>query len=243
MRYLLLFIVILIYSDGLGQQQWAINDTLAVKGQLIYEDDFADSSDRWVVEQMPGGTAEFSDGQLEIEDAKGCTVWLREKLHAPILIEYDAVVIDAGGPHDRVSDLNCFWLATDSSHPHDFFARSSQRHGKFNHYDSLRLYYVGLGGHHNTKTRFRRYRGDGNKPLLPENDLSEARYLITPNAVNHIRIVVYDNIVQYYRNDELVFDFFDPAPYGEGYFGIRTVDNHMTVDNFKVYHLDALDDQ
>ncbi len=35
----------------------------------------------------------------------------------------------------------------------------------------------------------------------------------------------------------LVFDFEDPEPYHEGYFGIRTYKNHMRVDNLKVYRL------
>jgi Domain of unknown function (DUF6250) len=32
--------------------------------------------------------------------------------------EYQAAAVSAGGPNDRVSDLNCFWMATDR-HSHD----------------------------------------------------------------------------------------------------------------------------
>ena len=203
--------------------------------KLLHEENFDSGMSNWVVEQMPGGTVQVSNAAMEIIDVAGCTVWYAKKLTAPLTIEYDAIVIDQDGPQDRVSDLNCFWLATDAEHPENFFATSENRKGKFKNYDGLQLYYVGLGGHHNTKTRFRRYTGTGDKPLLAEHDLSDPEYLILPNTVNHIKIVVFHSTVQYYRNDKLIFDFHDAAPYASGYFGIRTVNNHMTIDNFKVY--------
>src|SRR4051812_4297509 len=69
--------------------------------------------DAWVVEQTPGGTVTARDGAIEIEDAAGCTVWFREKVTAPVAISYDVTVVARGGPHDRVSDVNCFWMAAD----------------------------------------------------------------------------------------------------------------------------------
>ncbi|MGF1637856.1 MAG: DUF6250 domain-containing protein [Cyclobacteriaceae bacterium] len=116
----------------------------------------------------------------------------------------------------------------------------NHRDGKFSQYDSLQLYYVGLGGHYNTKTRFRRYSGDGNKPLLPEHDLSDHETLILPNVQTKIRIIVYDQIIQYYKNGQLIFNYLDEQPYGSGHFGFRTVNNHMTIDNFKIYALKKL---
>jgi hypothetical protein len=121
----------------------------------------------WHVEQLPGGTVRFQNDEIEIEDAEGCTVWLREKLAAPLEITYDVTVVARGGPQDRVSDLNCFWLASDPKAPTTL---PTGRSGRFSDYDSLRLYYVGMGGNNNTTTRFRRYLGDGTKPLLPDHD-------------------------------------------------------------------------
>jgi hypothetical protein len=62
-----------------------------------------------------------------------------------------------GGPNDQVSDLNVFWMATnrDGTEPMSPF-----RGGRFEAYNDLRTYYVGLGGNRNTTTRFRRYIGD-----------------------------------------------------------------------------------
>ena len=110
----------------------------------------------WVVEQMPGGTVAVRDGALVVEDAEGCTVWWREKLTAPVEITYYVTVVSAGGPHDRVSDLNCFWMARDAGSSAAPFARRPARTGKFSDYDSLETYYVGCGGNENSTTRFRR---------------------------------------------------------------------------------------
>lgn len=118
-------------------------------------------------------------------------------------------------------------------HPH--------RAGKFSQYDSLKLYYVGLGGHNNTKTRFRRYTGNGQKPLLPAHDLSDEAYLIVPNVPNRIRIIVYNSTIQYWRNDQLIFDVHDASPYDSGYFAVRTVNNHLIIDDFDVYELSKTD--
>jgi len=203
---------------------------------ILHQEDFDGDLSQWAVEQQPGGTVAIIDGKLEIEDAAGCTVWFRPKLDGPIMIEYVATMIDEGGPNDRVSDLNCFWMAIDPENPDDILADTG-RNGLFSNYDSLRLYYVGLGGHNNTKTRFRRYVGDGSRPLLPEHDLSGSQYMNTANTPALIQIVADGSTIQYYRDGELIFDFEDSEPYTEGWFGLRTVNNHMTVDNFRVYRI------
>ncbi|MCJ8165738.1 DUF6250 domain-containing protein [Pontibacter sp. E15-1] len=219
-----------------------LTDDLTVKAELIHSEDFTEGIGNWKVEQMPDGSVYHKDGKLEVNDAGGCTVWFAEKLQGPLMIEYDAYVIKEDGEFDRASDLNCFWMATDSNNPDNLFAKSDFRSGSFPNYDSLSLYYVGMGGHDNTKTRFRRYTGNGEKPLLPEHDLSDSVYLIKPNTVKHIRLIAFDDVIQYYRNDTLIYDYRDPNPYTEGHFGLRTVHNHMTLDNFKVYKLAAVAD-
>jgi len=188
----------------------------------------------WVVEQQAGGKVYFKNNTLEIIDAKGCTVWYNQKLEAPIQIDYDVIVIDSAGVYDRVSDLNCFWMANDPMHPNDFFYNSTFRAGKFNNYHSLTQYYVGYGGHNNSKTRFRRYNGDVNRPLLPEHDLSDAEFLLTPNINIHITIQVKNNTTSYIKDGKTIFLIKDDALYNSGYFGFRTVNNHMLIKNFSV---------
>tara|TARA_R110001606_G_scaffold399261_1_gene582846 strand:- start:9192 stop:9890 length:699 start_codon:yes stop_codon:yes gene_type:complete len=195
------------------------------------------NTEHWVIEQQPLGTTFIQNDILEIIDAKGCTVWFKHKLKGNIKISYDATVIDNGGPHDRVSDLNCFWMATDPQNPKDFFKNSKFRAGRFSNYHNLKLYYVGYGGHDNTKTRFRRYKGTADRPLLKEHDLSDRKFMITANKKMHIEILVDGNKTTYSRNGEIVFNVHDPEPYTEGYFGFRTLNNHMKIENFSVSKL------
>jgi hypothetical protein len=147
-------------------------------------------------------------------------------------------MVKQGGPNDRASDLNCFWMATDPSHPEDFFAGSKERGGNFKKYDDLRLYYVGYGANENVTTRFRRYpRARNDEGLSPQYDLAEAKYMNVPNKVVKVQIVADGDKIQFYRDGERIFDFTDSQPYREGWFGFRTVRNHMTLDNFRVYRL------
>lgn len=204
--------------------------------ELIYQDPFDGDLSQWVIEQAPGGTADLVDGTLVINDAKGCTIWFKEKLSGAIMIEYDATLISEGGEFDRVSDLNCFWMAIDPETPDDLFS-NKERGGLFQNYDYLRLYYVGYGANKNTTTRFRRYPGGGERPCLPEHDLRDKKFLHTPNETITIQIISDGETIQYLRDGEVVFDFEDKAPFTEGWFGFRTVRNHLHIDNFKVYRL------
>lgn len=234
--YILIQTAFLFVACNQSQKIVEIKDVSA-QCEFIVEDNFNSNLSNWIIEQREGGTASIKDGQFDIDDFAGCTAWFNQKFEGNVMIEYDALVIDQGGDNDRVSDLNCFWMAKDIYNPNDFFATSDTRNGKFQNYHNLQLYYVGLGGHDNTKTRFRRYEGGGERPCLPEHDLDDPNYLINANKVNKIRLIVFKDIVQYYFNGQLVFDYLDDKPYKEGYFGIRTYKNHLTIDNFKVYKL------
>lgn len=203
---------------------------------LLVSDDFDRSLDLWSAELEKGGTVQARDGKLEIDVPGGCTVWLKQKLEGPILVEYEATVIKAGGPDDRVGDLNCFWMARDARSPDDIFA--TRRSGAFADYDQLRCYYVGLGGNANTTTRFRRYIGEkGNRPILPEHDLSAREFMLVPNVAQKIQLIAAGQEIAYYRDGRRLFAYRDPAPYTSGWFAFRTTWNHMAVRNFHVYAL------
>jgi len=213
-------------------------------GALLASDDFEKDLSQWVVEQTSHGTTRLMEGQLEIDDGAGpndkggCTVWFRQKLVGPVLIEYEATMIQQGGPNDRVSDLNCFWMASDPKHPDDLFAGSAERAGKFSQYDSLRLYYVGYGANGNVTTRFRRYPGDGTRPLDPgKGELLDPKFMNVPNRTVKIQLIADGQRVQFLRDGELIFDLTDPSPFRDGWFGLRTVRNRMKVDNFRVHRL------
>ncbi len=204
--------------------------------KILYNNVLNDS-ENWVVEQQPGGQTIFSNEGLEVIDADGCTIWFKNPLEAPVKISYDITIIDQGGQYDRVSDMNCLWMANDPRNPDDFFKASRERAGHFPNYHHFTGYYVGYGGHHNGKTRFRRYNGNVDRPLLPEHDLSDKQFMITANKKMRIEIIVKDTFTSYSRDGELIYEVNDSQPYTKGYFGFRTVNNHMKIENFEVRRL------
>ncbi len=215
-------------SDSL-EQQFSI-------GKQLYSDDFETDSGQWVSELEKGGSIAPGGGKLDIDVPAGASVWFKPMLRGAILIQYEATVIKAGGSNDRVSDLNCFWMARDFRNPDDLFAVA--RTGKFEDYNRLLTYYVGLGGNGNSTTRFRRYIGDPVlRPLLPQYDLRGSENMITPNVGQLIQLVACDQIVQYYRDGHRIFDFHDGLPYTSGWFAFRTTKNHMEIRHFRVFML------
>jgi hypothetical protein len=197
-------------------------------GKLLYSDDFRHGLSRWSVELEKPGRVEATNGVLLLDVPAGATVWFRPELSGPIRIEYQAMMVQRGGPNDRVSDLNCFWMAS-NVHP---------RTGRFAEYNDLRAYYVGQGGNGNTTTRFRRYIGDAElRPLLPEHDLSAKDVMLTPNVTQKIELIAFDSRIQYVNNGRVIFDFRDPAPYTRGQFGFRTTFSRVELSRFRVYRL------
>ena len=203
----------------------AAADAPPVAGKLVFTDDFTHGLSRWSVEMEKPGLVEAKGGILTMDVPAGTTVWLRRDLRGPVIIEYQATMIRRGGPNDRVSDLNCFWMAADATR---------HRTGKFADYNDLRTYYVGQGGNTNSTTRFRRYIGDQElRPMLPEHDLKEP--LLEANVPMKIRLVADGGTIQYWNNGRLIFDYHDPEPYTRGRFGFRTTFSHIEVRNFRVY--------
>lgn len=201
--------------------------------RIRYEDHFENGLDTsvWVAEVAPepGSRVYVSDGKLWLDTYGGVTVWLNRPLEGNIAIEYDRTVVVDSGKNDRLSDLNQFWMATDPSGK-ALFSRS----GAFESYDSLSLYYVGVGGNTNTTTRFRKYEGDGTKPLLYErND-----HLLEANRTYRIRTEVKDGITTFSVDGHVLFTHTDPSPLTRGYFGFRSTYSRHAIDNFKVYQLE-----
>ena len=218
----------------LAEGQWSVGETL-------YEEAFEDGElRRWRAELQDGGTVAAKEGQLEIDVPAGCSVWFEPAIEGPVLIEFTATVVGEGGPNDRVSDLNCFWMASDARNPDDLFA--VERSGAFPDYNQLRCYYVGYGGNSNGTTRFRRYIGDPERrPLLPEHDLTDAPHLITPNRAMKIQLVAAGGRIEYWRDGELIFEYDDPEPYTSGHFAFRTVHSHLRIDDFAVRRLEKIE--
>lgn len=154
-------------------------------GALLYTDDFNAVSSQWILETEATQPAKLlaKDGQLMLDVPKDATLWFRQLLQGNFVIDFYREVKMQGGPHDRLSDMNFFWMASD---PHN--ANLFTRNGIFRTYDSLLLYYAGIGGNFNTTSRFRKYTGDGKKAVLQE--YSDTAHLLQPNHRYHIQVVV-----------------------------------------------------
>ncbi|MGN6369373.1 MAG: DUF6250 domain-containing protein [Phycisphaerae bacterium] len=199
-----------------------------------YSDDFTHGLDNWSAESQQPATISAKDGILTLDTPAGLTLWFKPLLHAPLQISYDARAIQSNppGPNDHVTDLNCFFMASDARSPNDLFA--THRSGKFSDYNQLLCYYVGLGGNLNTTTRFRRYIGDASdRPLRPEHDLRDKPDLLTPNQWQHIRIVANNHLIQFFRDNKKLFELHDPHPYTTGHVAFRTVHSHFQFKNFQ----------
>ena len=201
-------------------------------GKLLYKDDFDLNLKNWICEapSTPNSKIAVQADQLIVDVDGGATVWFNKKLSGNIMIEYKRKVIINNGKNDRLSDLNQFWMATDPRN-RNLFTRT----GIFSEYDSLQLYYVGLGGNSNTTTRFRKYTGNGDRVLY--NDLTDKAHLLEPNKEYLIRITVYNGVTKFFVNNEELFSFKDPNPLKEGYFAFRTTQSRQYIDSFKVYQL------
>ncbi|MCX5527846.1 DUF6250 domain-containing protein [Streptomyces bobili] len=198
----------------------------------IAHDDFRHGLGRWAVELERGGTVTASRGTLEVDVPAGATIWFKERLEGPYVVEYTAVPVSAGGVNDRVSDLNNFWNAVDARSPDDLFA--TPRGGALAEYDNLRTYYSGYGANTNTTTRLRRYVGQpGVRPLL----LDYTEPLLVANAPHHVRILSDGPTVRWWNNGRLVFDHTDPEPYTAGHFAFRTTWSHFRISDFRVWSL------
>jgi hypothetical protein len=191
-----------------------------------------ESLDSWHPEYDALSQIELKDGRLKIVAGGGLSLWYRPMIQAPVEIAYTATVFPVGAS-GRCSDLNCFWMATDTRSPDDLFA--TKRSGAFGDYNLLRTYYASIGGNDNTTTRFRRYIGHAeNRPLLPEHDLREKEFLLVPGEPNRIRIVSTLEGIRFERNGRVIFDVSDPEPYTTGHFAFRTLRSHIEVRDFSV---------
>lgn len=193
----------------------------------------------WKVEsESPDYKVTFVGDTAEILSPKGLTLWRKEKMSGRVTIEYDAcVVVEREG--DRLSDLNCFWMASDPEYPDNIWKREKWRNGIFLNCYSLQLYYMGYGGNYNSTTRFRRY--DGNEAGITDSQVrptvlkeyTDAGHLLKANHWYHIKITNENNRVSYYIDGERLVDFCDAEPLTEGWFGFRTTLSRTRITNFR----------
>ena len=198
----------------------------------------------WKIEsESPDYKLSFSGDTVELVAPKGLTLWRKEKMKGDVVIEYDACVYDCR-EGDRLSDLNCFWMASDPLNPDDIWKRAGWRNGNFDRYYSLQLYYMGYGGNYNTTTRFRRYSGDeagindsDKRPAILA-EYTDAERLLEPNRWYHIKLISDKGRVKYIIDGKTLVDYYDPDPLAEGWFGFRTTLSRVGITNFRYQQAD-----
>lgn len=224
---LLIFSCVLFTASSWSQQ--------VDKGKLIFSDDFNGHYDstRWIAEiaPQPHSTVYIKEGHLVLDTRGGVTVWLNKKLSGNIRIEYTRKVLVDTGRNDRLSDLNSFWMATDPKNNNLF-----TRNGVLESYDSLQMYYVGMGGNTNSTNRFRKYQGNGERTLLKE--YKDPAHLLQPNKLYRISIEVAGNRVRYSVDGEIYFEYDDPSVLKEGYFGFRSTKSRQAIEEIRVYSVE-----
>ncbi len=180
----------------------------------------------------------FKGDTLELIAPKGLTLWRNEKLQGDITISFHARIMDEGRAEDRLSDLNCFWMARDPKAP-DIFKRMNERNGKFTNYYGLELYYMGYGGNYNTTTRFRRYEGKEESISQPQfrpaviQEYTDSIHLLQANRWYHIELKCKGNHMRYFINGICLVDYTDPNPLREGWFGFRTTWSRSQITGFR----------
>lgn len=188
----------------------------------------------WRVEsESPDYQVTFSGDTCELVAPKGLTLWRRQPFTDGTIVEYDAQV-----KNDRVSDLNCFWMASDPKEK-DIWARADWRNGIFLRCYTLQMYYLGYGGNHNTTTRFRRYNGDergveeaGHRPAILK-EYTDAAHLLRPDHWYHVKIESCEGRTRFYIDGELLVDYLDAQPLKKGWFGFRTTLSSVRITNFQ----------
>ncbi|MBS1512592.1 MAG: methyltransferase [Bacteroidetes bacterium] len=204
----------------------------AQQKKLLFADDFSQPflDSNWIVETTPvkGSAIYTSNGKLIMDTENGVTLWYKQPLSGNIQIEFNRTVIMDSGRNDRLSDLNQFWMATDPQQ------KMFTRKGGFKEYDSLQMYYVGMGGNYNSTTRMRRYSGTELKIV---GEFKDSVHLLQPNKTYHIKIVVQNGVSRFFVDGQLFFDYKDDHPFTSGWFALRSTKSRQEVDDIKIWQL------
>ena len=207
----------------------------------------AGQSTHWLIEsESPLTRVLLRNDTLDITSPKGLSLWWDQPLAAPCVITYRACVVMNGGPCDRLSDLNCFWMAsepvTSNKEAESPLRGISSRAGRFVESYRLQCYYLGFGGNYNSTTRFRRYNGDTlaitdetRRPAILK-EYTDSAHLLRPNHWYEVRIeILSDGNTRYFIDNECLVDYKDSSPLLRGWFAFRTTWSHIRLTAFQIH--------
>lgn len=186
------------------------------------------SAKRYILEATSADTQLIVRGDTaELYSPEGATLWLDTLLAGDsIVVEYEAQVVVKDSKRDRLSDLNCFFMASEKDGS-SVLSKADERQGIFANCYSMQLYYVGYGGNWNTTTRMRRYDGQGTPPIAAE--YTDELHLLKANRWYKVRLSLIGNVFTYDMDGERLFTYHDVAPLRQGHFGFRTTKSHTMI--------------
>jgi rhamnogalacturonan endolyase len=199
--------------------------------KLLFEDNFSFKNDNWVIEKNKADSEKVTvtNGKLLIDTYGGATVWYKQELKGNILINFKRKIVMDSCKNCRLSDLNQFFMATEPNENKLF-----KRKGGFTEYDSLNMYYVGMGGNYNSTTRFRKY-NNGDKKIIQE--YNDAAHLLQANKEYLIEIIYYNGLIKFMVDKQEYFSWKDEQPFTHGYFAIRSTRSKQEISDLKIYQL------
>jgi rhamnogalacturonan endolyase len=213
-------------------QKKVSNDSLFRIEKLLFQDDFASlDTNKWRIEKTASDSeiVTTKNNRLLIDTYGGATIFYTRELSGNVYISYKRTVLINKGKNDRLSDLNQFFMVREVKTD-----RLSKRNGGFAEYDSLNMYYVGMGGNYNTTTRFRKYE-NGNKKIIAE--YTDAAHLLQANHEYLIEIIFLNGTIIYKVDGNIFFEWKDNNPYTKGYFAIRSTRSRQEINDLKIYSI------
>jgi hypothetical protein len=180
-------------------------------------------SGHWAVESPDPRAVRIEGTDILIDSRAGVTLWWKKELSGAYEVRYRRTVLVDSGANDRLSDLNQFWMADAAP-----FARS----GVFESYDTLAMYYLGLGGNYNTTSRFRKYDGQGNRPLV-----DSSAFRLKANHTYTVLTRVQNGQIEVEVDGDVLLRYTDPRPFEKGFFGLRTTWSRQRISDFTVRKL------
>ena len=230
-------------SERLGTRVTVDSVHVSLMNQVVelYGVDVEDQQQRKMlqVEQLAAGIRLMALRHDEVDITKLASI---SGLQRNTVIEYDARIVVEDSISElwnRLSDLNCFWMASDTHRESQSPLEGiNDRQGIFVRQYALSLYYMGFGGNHNKTTRFRRYTGDERgvtdadyRPKILF-EYTDSAHLLKKNHWYHIRLEQIDGCVRYTIDGDTLVEYQDPTPLTQGYFGFRTTLSHAQIRSF-----------
>ena len=198
-------------------------------GSILYKHKLNDPAvfqKNWLVQMSKADSsiaryARIEAKKLHVQDPRGCTIWLKNKLKGAIMISYRVTAPSSFNESNNIvpRDINQFWMAQ-TPDSIDVNAKGGlfdvkKYNGDFKSYDLLQTYYASTGGGHtidyNKTTRLRRYPRKINNVQVAHQGANsrddDKEFLIQPDKEHFIQLIAADDIVQYIFDGKIVYQF------------------------------------